>query len=90
MPLTPTIDDPVHITQVGNSALQESIIHALDATGYGQGYFMLDVDNKGGGVIVAHKFGDHKVDIELVAGARYNLGTGGEFGVRVIGKWGGG
>lgn len=88
--LTPTIAEPIHILQVENTRLQESIIHALDNTGYGQGYFMLDVDNKGGGVIVAHKFGDHTVDVELVAGARYNFETGGEFQVKVIGKWGGG
>ena len=90
VPMIPTIPEPIHITQVANTQLQESIIHALDNTGYGQGYFMLDVDNKGGGVIVAHKFGDHKVDIELVAGGRYSFETGGEVRVQVIGKWGGG
>lgn len=85
--MEPTIIAPIKLTDVSNTALRDSIAHALDGVDYGHGHILLDVTNKGGGVIVAHKFGDGKIDWELVAGARYSLTDGGEVQVRVVGGW---
>ena len=79
-----TVTEPIPISQIVNSGLRDSIQKAIEGVDPGHGNALLNVTNKGVGVLAVHRFDDHWA---LVAGARYTFGGGPEVQVTVAGSW---
>lgn len=82
----PTITSPVPISQFENTKLKESVERALEGLPFpGQGSFILEVENKGLGIMVVHRVNDNWV---ATLGARYTKDEGKQISARVVGRWG--
>jgi hypothetical protein len=56
--VAPSPANPLPIAQVNNSGLRDAITNALAGIEPGHGNAVFDVDNKGAGVMVVHRFGE--------------------------------
>lgn len=62
--------EPLPVEKFGNAALRESVMKALEkADEKGHGNALIDVDNKGAGIMAMHRFDS---GWKLVGGMRYS------------------
>lgn len=61
--------EPLPVSAFGNSALRESVTKALEGVDPGHGNALLDISNKGAGVMAVHRF---ESGWALVGGVRYD------------------
>lgn len=69
-PVVVALSTPLPISSFGNSALRDSVQKALADVPAGHGNALLDVDNKGLGVMAVHRF---ESGWALVGGVRYGF-----------------
>ena len=83
--LPPSPSNPLPIEQFNNSKLRDSITEALAGVDPKHGNVLFDVDNKGAGVILVHRFGDTWA---AVIADRYSFDEhSNTFQVAVRGSW---
>lgn len=88
--MQPTPSSPLPIEQFNNSKLRDSITSALDGVPLGHGNAVFDVDNKGAGVMVVHRFEDPVLGIywAAVLADRYSFDENSNtFQVALRGSW---
>lgn len=84
------LSDPLPVSEFGNGALRRAVEDALAGLAPGHGDAFLEITNKGGGVMVAHKFSNldgRGPEWAVVARARYNFGGGPEVAAVVRASW---
>lgn len=75
---------PTPISEINNSGLRDSINKALEGVPAGHGHALLNVDNKGAGVMVVQRFNERWA---LVAAVKYTKADGVRPQVAVKASW---
>lgn len=79
-----TITSPTPIEEFGNQKLRDSIKEALAGVEPGHGNALIQVSNKGAGVIAVHRFNETWAAVGAV---RYSFGGGAEVQATLMGSW---
>lgn len=92
IPVVPSPARPLPIEEFGNPRLKDAVMKALEGVDEGHGYAALDVQNKGAGVMIAHRFEDvtvlgREVKWGVIFADRWNRGEGNEVQVTLAAQW---